>query len=88
MTYRATYHIHVTVRGGSGLEAAQAVTVNRSAWQGVSHRTSQGVITLPLRESPIDGGTPIDQAIACAEAALEALVEYREGLTPEAYDHP
>lgn len=81
-----TYHMHVTDRRGSALPSVLHVT--RTGWQGLTHRTSQGVFTVELGDFHVDAGTPLEQAIACAEVALSALIELREAQTPEAYDHP
>lgn len=80
------YHFHVWDRRESVLPSV--VHVTRSGWKGLAYRVSQDVMSLPLGDFHIDPGTPLDQAIACAEALLAALILEREQSTPEAYDHP
>lgn len=76
MQFGATYHIHVSLTASPGRRTGR-VNVNRTRWLAGKPSVSGSVAQLRLSELTIDPGTPLDQAIACCEAALAALLAER-----------
>jgi hypothetical protein len=73
----ASYHLHVSMKShGRGA----VLHVNRTRWHGGRPTVSASVASVALGELTINAGTPLEQAVACCEAALAALlVELHQG---------
>lgn len=78
-SYGASYHIHVS-QVNAGLHPGLRVHVNRTRWVGNQPTVSGSVAAFDVPEARIDGGTPLEQAISCAELVLALLhVEQAQG---------